>query len=88
MDLFLASYLHPQIASFLGERVAYVGDAAGTMPDAPFTVAEREAVADACREVVELPLAKSPLEMVRGVLADVDSVYVASGATFDLDLIA
>lgn len=84
MDLLLASFLHPMFRDFLGARVAYVPDAARTMPDAPFAIEERAFLQDSCSELIELPAATTPIDEFRRVLASVDGVYVGSGETFDL----
>lgn len=84
MRLLLTSFLHPRIGEFLGGTVAYIPDAARTLGDAPFVRAERSSVAGYGLELIDLPLASTPLEIVERTLARVDGVYVASGETFDL----
>nr|WP_225752213.1 Type 1 glutamine amidotransferase-like domain-containing protein [Pseudoclavibacter sp. Marseille-Q3772] len=84
MRLLLASYLHPSLGSFLGRKVAYVNDAAANYRQAPFAIAEREAIAQACGELTDLSVSTSPLEEVRALLESVDGVYVASGDVFRL----
>lgn len=84
MKLFLASFLHAQLGDFLGHKAAYIDDAAARLRDVPFARAEREAVAKLCSEVVDVTVATTPVEAVRETLEHVDSVYVASGSTFDL----
>lgn len=64
VNLFLASFLHPLLPDFLGDRVAYIGDAARTMPGAPFAIEERAFVQGSCRELVDLPVATTPLDEV------------------------
>lgn len=84
MRLLLTSFLHPLLSEILGGRVAYIGDAARTVADAPFARQEREAITGLGATVVDLPLATTPLRDIGAVLRDVDGVYVAGGETFDL----
>lgn len=84
MRLLLTSFLHPRMRDFLGGRVAYVPDAARSLSGAPFVAAEREQVAGYGLDLVDLPLATTPLPEIDRTLQRVDAVYVASGETFDL----
>ena len=84
MKLFLASFLHAQLGDFLGQKVAYIDDAAARLRNASFARAEREAVAKLCSEAIDVTVATTPVDAIRETLEHVDSVYVASGSTFDL----
>lgn len=61
-----------------------MNDAAANYRQAPFAIAEREAIAQACEELTDLSVSTAPLEEVRALLESVDGVYVASGDVFRL----
>lgn len=84
MKLLLASFLHPQFAHFFNGPIAYVPDAARTMPEADFAVQERESIGNLGFEVVDVPLSDTPADVLDATLSSVSGIYVASGETFDL----
>lgn len=84
MKLILTSYLHPSLPELFSGKLAYIGDAARSYGDAPWTQDERNRLRDFGFELVELPVASTPREDIERILGEVDGVYVAGGETFDL----
>ncbi|GAB10323.1 hypothetical protein GOARA_056_00700 [Gordonia araii NBRC 100433] len=84
MRLLLTSFGHRSIPEFVSGRVAYISDAARSYGDVPFVQVERDALEAHGLTIVELPVARTPVEQIDDVLDSVDGVYVAGGETFDL----
>ncbi|WP_156191916.1 Type 1 glutamine amidotransferase-like domain-containing protein [Corynebacterium kalinowskii] len=84
MKLILTSFLHSRLPEYVSGKVAYIGDAARSYGDAPWVMTERNTLVEQGFEVIDLPVASTPLEEFDKVLSEVDAVYVAGGETFDL----
>ena len=84
MELFLMSYLHPELDKYVPEKIAYVNDAAHILNGAPFTIAERNAVKAVCTDFLELSVTDTPHQELVNTLSSVDGIYIASGSAFDL----
>jgi len=65
-------------------RIGYVTDAQSAFPDAPFVLAERDAVHRLGHEVVDVTVRTSTPLRLGEQLSALDAVYVASGSTFAL----
>ncbi|KFI46862.1 peptidase E [Bifidobacterium bohemicum DSM 22767] len=88
MHLLLTSMLHPKMSKVLTGKVVYIGDAARTLLESPgrrkHADWEHEQVEQLGFEMVDLMVATTPLEQISDVLDHADSIYMASGETFDL----
>lgn len=84
MRLLLTSFGHRLVGEFVSGTVAYVSDATRLFDDHSFEHVERDMLREQGLELVELPIASTPIEEVDRILSSVDGVYVAGGETFDL----
>lgn len=84
MRLFLASYLHPDLVTYLTGRILYIDDAAVEMREAPFAQEELKTVGEAAEVLVPVTVSQMALADFRKELELADCVYVASGETFRL----
>lgn len=84
MRLLLTSFGHDLIGSFVQGTIAYVSDATRTFAHRPEVQIERDMLRGHGLELIELPLAATPIHEVERILGEVDGVYVAGGETFDL----
>jgi dipeptidase E len=88
MHLLLTSMLHPKMCEVLTGRVVYIQDAARILLESPkgrkHAQSEHQQVEECGFEMVDLMLAMTPKEQIADVLDHADSIYMASGETFDL----
>ena len=84
MRLFLASYLHPDLVTYLTGRILYIDDAAVEMREAPFAQEELKTVGEAAEVLGPVTVSQMALADFRKELELADCVYVASGETFRL----
>jgi dipeptidase E len=88
MHVLLTSMLHPKMGEVLSGKVVYIGDAARTLLESPgrrkHADWEHEQVAQLGFEMIDLMVATTPTEQIADVLDHADSIYMASGETFDL----
>lgn len=84
MRLFLASYLHPDLVTYLTGRILYIDDAAVEMREAPFAQEELKTVGEAAEVLVPVTVSQMALADFRKELELANCVYVASGETFRL----
>ena len=84
VNLFLASYLHPDLGAYLTGRILYIDDAAVEMREAPFAQEELKTVGEAAEVLVPVTVSQMALADFRQELELADCVYVASGETFRL----
>lgn len=88
MHLLLTSMLHPKMSEVLTGTVVYIGDAARTLLESPgrrkHAEQEHQKVEELGFEMVDLMVATTPQEQIADILNRVDSIYMASGETFDL----
>lgn len=82
MNLFLASYLHPELGRYLTGRIVYIDDAAIEMRHAPFAQQELKAITDVAETLVPITVSHMEMTDFRRELELADCVYVASGDTF------
>ncbi|SLM93182.1 Alpha-aspartyl dipeptidase Peptidase E [Corynebacterium casei] len=84
MNLLLASYLHPHLATYLTGRILYIDDAAVPIKQAPFAQEELKIVGEAAETLAPFTVAQAKLADFRRELELADCVYVASGDVFRL----
>ena len=82
VNLLLASYLHPDLGTYLTGRILYIDDAAVEMREAPFAQEELKTVGEAAEVLVPVTVSQMALADFRKELELADCVYVASGETF------
>lgn len=61
MRLFLASYLHPDLVTYLTGRILYIDDAAVEMREAPFAQEELKTVGEAAEVLVPVTVSQMAL---------------------------